>query len=281
MPDSRKIRSNALLIIFVIVIFAFAIWLFMKNLNSEVAPVESPNTTTTLTPTSPSPSPAPSSPQDDNPATPKDQKIQGMSWYLEAPPESRKEIDELQKFLDDENAQIEALSKAQQMLKNGDDFQAVAAIGALAWIGGHKSMSTLANVIRERRGDVTDYASEVLQSLFQAQVMNDDVQFDTAVWRDVVEDINEDSERESYFVLLTSNPVETAAPVLIQLWQESKDDEITALSKEYLESLAEGRELPNPSAAEKWFEEYKAKKQKEEDELKQEEEGIVTEDINI
>ncbi len=270
MQTYMDIKKNWLLVVFIIAMFIFAFWLYKKNMDNPTTDNDPNVTTTTQNPSS----------ADNTVTNTKDaatKTFQTTSWYSNTPPESRKEIDTLQELLDDEDRQTEALAKAIQMAEKGDDYQIIASIGAFTWLGGHDAMSSLAKIIKQRRGEISKYASDSLQALFQEQTIDDEQPFDTEIWKDVIKVIHDDGERNAYFVLLTSNPVNVAAPVLIDLWRESKDDEDTSdLCKEYLESMAEGKELETPEETEEWLEEFEAKQQKEEEERKAEDDGIET-----
>ena len=270
MQNYMDIKKNWLLIVFIIAMFIFAFWLYKKNMDNTTV-----DNDTDVTPTTQAPSTA--NETDANAKDPANKNFHTTAWYSNTPPESRKEIDTLQELLDDEDRQTEALAKAIQMAEKGDDYQIIASIGAFTWLGGHDSMSSLAKIIKQRRGEISKYASDSLQALFQEQTIDDEQPFDTEIWKDVIKVIHDDGERNAYFVLLTSNPVNVAAPVLIDLWRESKDDEDTSdLCKEYLESMAEGKELETPEETEEWLEEFEAKQQKEEEERKAEDDGIET-----
>ena len=181
-------------------------------------------------------------------------------------PESKKEIDKLQDLLDDEDKRDEACAQAVKMAKEGDEDQILAALDAFRWLGGRDSKVALVELMK-RDDDLASRATEALQSIFQADTIDDDRNFDTDVWLDAFSALTDDAEREAFLILLTSNPPEVSAPTLIKLWQDAKDDSTKDLAREYFESLAGGIEILNVDAAQKWLEEYKVKKEQEEKEL--------------
>ena len=180
-------------------------------------------------------------------------------------PESRLEINKLQALLDDEETHPEACAQAVKMAKNGDEDQILAALDAFRWLGGKESKVALVELMK-RGDDIAFRATETLQSIFQTDAIDDDRNFDTDVWLDAFNVLTDDAEREAFLILLTSNPPEVSAPTLIKLWQESQDDSIKEMVREYFEGIAEGVEILDSAAAQKWLDEYKVKKEKENNE---------------
>ncbi len=170
-------------------------------------------------------------------------------------PASEKEINKLQELLDDEEKHDEALEQALKMVKAGDADQVLAALDAFRWLGGRESKKALVELIGQG-GDLASRATEILQSIFQADAIDDDRDFDTDVWIDAFNALPDEAEREAFLILLTLNPTEICAPVLIKLWQDSQDNDVKDMLKEYFESIAEGEEILNANEAQKWLDNY-------------------------
>ena len=170
-------------------------------------------------------------------------------------PASEKEINKLQELLDDDEKHEAALEQALKMVKAGDADQILAALDAFRWLGGRESKIALVELISQG-GDLASRATEILQSIFQADAIDDDRDFDTDVWIDAFNVLPDDAEREAFLILLTLNPTEICAPVLIKLWQDSQDNDVKDMLKEYFESIAEGEEILNVNEAQKWLDNY-------------------------
>jgi len=183
------------------------------------------------------------------------------SWIPKIAPASKIEIDKLQALLDNEATHDEAVEQAVKMAHQGDGDQILAALDAFRWLGGREVKVTLVELIK-RGGDIAARATETLQSVFQTDVIDDERPFDEDVWIDAFKALSDEAEREAFLVLLTSNPVEISAPTLIKLWNESEDTSVKSMVREYFESIAEGIDIVDPEAAQKWFDDYKAEQEK-------------------
>ncbi len=169
--------------------------------------------------------------------------------------EKEQSLKTLQALLDDEDKHEEALQLALKLAETGDAEQKVAAIETFNWIGGHESKMALTKLLTIG-GTVTENSTSALHHLFLEDAQYSDKPFDEEAFTASVLQLN-GADREALFIVLGGYPVETQAPVLIKL-MDNQDEALRELAFEYFSSMAEGEEITNKEAAEKWLAKYKA-----------------------
>ena len=149
----------------------------------------------------------------------------------------------------------EALKLALDLAEKGDGEQKIAAIETLKWIGGHEAKMTMVNLL-EFGGEVKENATAALQYTFTEDAQDSNIPFDTEAFSAAVLQLK-GTDRDTLFVVLDGYPVETQAPVLIKL-MDSQDEALREVVFEHFASMAEGEEITNKEAAEKWLAKYLA-----------------------
>ncbi len=166
----------------------------------------------------------------------------------------RENLETLQKLLDDEETQEEALELALKM-SEADYEQRIAAIDALNWIGGHEAKMALVKQL-DYGGNVTENAMQALVHQFQDDAQDTEHAFDEEAFVAALYLLGE-TERKALFIILCGYPTGDCARVLITL-MDSQDEGIRKLAFESFESVAEGMEIQTKADAEEWLKNYLA-----------------------
>ncbi|MBR4675236.1 MAG: hypothetical protein IKP00_12285 [Victivallales bacterium] len=167
----------------------------------------------------------------------------------------RQKLESLQALLDDEEKHDEALKLALSMVDKGDAEQKLAAIETFNWIGGHEAKMALVALL-DYGGIVSENATSSLIHLFQEDAQDSERTFDEEAFIAALDKM-EETERDALFVMLNGYPVETAAPVLINL-MDSQNEALRNQVFETFESMAEGTEITSKADAEEWLKKFLA-----------------------
>ena len=92
--------------------------------------------------------------------------------------------------------------------------------------------------------------------LFQEDAQDSERTFDEEAFIAALDKM-EETERDALFVMLNGYPVETAAPVLINL-MDSQNEALRNQVFETFESMAEGTEITSKADAEEWLKKFLA-----------------------
>ena len=174
--------------------------------------------------------------------------------------QKQEKLEKLQALLDDEEKHEEALKLALSMVEKGDAEQKNAAIETFSWIGGHEAKVALVKLM-DIGGMVSASATSALIHLFQEDAQKQEEPFDEEAFVAALDKLVE-ADRDALFVVLSGYPVETAAPVLINL-MDSQNEAVREQVFETFESMAEGTTIANKADAEKWFKNYLAENREE------------------
>lgn len=167
----------------------------------------------------------------------------------------QQKLEKLQALLDDEEQHDEALKLALSMVETGDAEQKIAAIETFNWIGGHDAKMALVALL-DYGGVVSENAVSALIHLFQEDAQDSEKTFDEEAFVAALSK-TEETNRDALFVVLNGYPMETAAPVLINL-MESQNEAVRKQVFETFESMAEGTEITSKADAEEWLKNYLA-----------------------
>ena len=171
---------------------------------------------------------------------------------------------QLSRLLDDDASHADALALALELAEKGTDHEKVDALSALEWIGGKEAV--LASIKLKGAGDaVGERAGQVLNHLIQESLVTGEPLMDAGSWKALFNGLYDDSEIQSYMVLLSGYSLEDSFPILLEL-AESGREKVADVAKEYLSSVAFGREFKDVEDAKTWYKQYQelqAKKAKE------------------
>ena len=171
---------------------------------------------------------------------------------------------QLSRLLDNDASQAEALALALELAEKGNDHEKVDALSALEWIGGKEAVLT--SIKLKTAGDaVGERAGQVLNHLIQESLVTGEPLMDMGSWKALFNGLYDESEIQSYMVLLSGYSLEDSFPILLEL-AESGREKIAEPAKEYLSSVAFGREFKDVEDAKTWYKQYQelqAKKAKE------------------
>ena len=170
----------------------------------------------------------------------------------------------LSKLLDNDAAHADALALALELAEKGNNNEKVDALSALEWLGGKEAVLT--SIKLKGAGDaVGERAGQVLNHLIQESLVTGEPLMDAGSWKALFNGLYDDSEIQSYMVLLSGYSLEDSFPILLEL-AESGREKVADVAKEYLSSVAFGREFKDVEDAKTWYKQYQelqAKKAKE------------------
>ncbi|MBR5837770.1 MAG: hypothetical protein IKZ84_04430, partial [Victivallales bacterium] len=147
----------------------------------------------------------------------------------------------LSKLLDNDAAHADALALALELAEKGNNNEKVDALSALEWLGGKEAVLT--SIKLKGAGDaVGERAGQVLNHLIQESLVTGEPLMDAASWKALFNGLYDDSEIQSYMVLLSGYSLEDSFPILLEL-AESGREKVADVAKEYLSSVAFGREF--------------------------------------
>ena len=176
---------------------------------------------------------------------------------------------QLSRLLDDEASHDKALSLALELADKGNYAEKLDALSAFAWLGGKPAMEKSIKLISE--GDtIGTRADQVVSHLIQENLMTGEPLMDLASWKALFNTLTDDSEINSYMVLLSGYSLEESFPVLLDL-AESGREKVADVAKEYLSSVAFGREFKDVDDAKTWYKQYQELQEKKAKEALQEE----------
>ena len=171
---------------------------------------------------------------------------------------------QLSRLLDDDASHADALALALELADKGNNNEKVDALSALEWLGGKEAVLT--SIKLKGAGDaVGERAGQVLNHLIQESLVTGEPLMDAASWKALFNGLYDDSEIQSYMVLLSGYSLEDSFPILLEL-AESGREKVADVAKEYLSSVAFGREFKDVEDAKTWYKQYQelqAKKAKE------------------
>lgn len=167
---------------------------------------------------------------------------------------------QLSKLLDDDATHGDALNLALELAENGNYNEKLDALSAFAWLGGKAAMDKSIKLISA--GDtVGARADQVVSHLIQENLMTGEPLMDLASWKALFNNLSDETEIDSYMILLSGYSLEESFPVLLEL-AESGREKISKAAKEYLSSVAFGREFENVEDARKWYKQYQELQEK-------------------
>ena len=167
---------------------------------------------------------------------------------------------QLSRLLDDETSHDKALTMALELADKGNHTEKLDALSAFAWLGGKAAMEKSIKMISE--GDtIGARADQVVSHLIQENLMTGEPLMDLASWKALFNSLTDDSEIQSYMVLLSGYSLEESFPILLDL-AESSREKIAEPAKEYLSSVAFGREFKDVEDAKTWYKQYQELQEK-------------------
>ncbi len=167
---------------------------------------------------------------------------------------------QLSRLLDDETSHDKALAMALELADKGNHTEKLDALSAFAWLGGKAAMEKSIKLISE--GDtIGARADQVVSHLIQENLMTGEPLMDLASWKALFNSLTDDSEIQSYMVLLSGYSLEESFPILLDL-AESSREKIAEPAKEYLSSVAFGREFKDVEDAKTWYKQYQELQEK-------------------
>ena len=156
----------------------------------------------------------------------------------------------LSKLLDNDAAHADALALALELAEKGNNNEKVDALSALEWLGGKEAVLT--SIKLKGAGDaVGERAGQVLNHLIQESLVTGEPLMDAGSWKALFNGLYDDSEIQSYMVLLSGYSLEDSFPILLEL-AESGREKVADVAKEYLSSVAFGREFKDVEDAKTW-----------------------------
>lgn len=167
---------------------------------------------------------------------------------------------QLSRLLDDDASRDQALALALDLAEKGNYSEKLDALSAFAWLGGKAAMEKSIKLISE--GDtIGARADQVVSHLIQENLMTGEPLMDLASWKALFNSLTDDSEIQSYMVLLSGYSLEECFPVLLDL-AESGREKVSEPAKEYLSSVAFGREFKDVEDAKTWYKQYQELQEK-------------------
>lgn len=167
---------------------------------------------------------------------------------------------QLSRLLDDETSRDKALALALELADKGNYTEKLDALSAFAWLGGKAAMDKSIKLISE--GDtIGTRADQVVSHLIQESLMTGEPLMDLASWKSLFNSLTDESEINSYMVLLSGYSLEESFPILLDLAESSRET-IANVAKEYLSSVAFGREFKDVDDAKTWYKQYQELQEK-------------------
>ncbi len=161
---------------------------------------------------------------------------------------------QLSRLLDDETSRDKALALALELADKGNYAEKLDALSAFAWLGGKPSMEKSIKLISE--GDtIGARADQVVSHLIQESLVTGEPLMDLGSWKALFNNLTDESEINSYMVLLSGYSLEESFPILLDLAESSRES-IANVAKEYLSSVAFGREFKDVDDAKTWYKQY-------------------------
>ncbi len=180
---------------------------------------------------------------------------QEIAKRLERFPKERHNSLRLSALMDDEEMHEEARELAHKMALEGTQEEKADALTAFEWLGGKDAVNVAIGMLKGGDEYLDQRASDVLGHLIQEDLMKDEDLMTTEMWQSLFNQLQDDTEIDSYMVLLGGYPNETSVPVLLEL-AKSERKELVDKALEHLGSIAYGEEFPTREEAEKWFKNY-------------------------
>ena len=177
---------------------------------------------------------------------------QDIARKLERFPKKRHNSLRLRALMDEEEMHEEARELAHKMALEGTPEEKGDALTAFEWLGGKDAVNVAIGMLKGGDEYLDQRASDVLGHLIQEDLMKDEDLMTTEMWQSLFNQLQDETEIESYLVLLGGYPNETSVPVLLEL-AKSERKELVDKALEHLGSIAYGEEFSTREAAEKWF----------------------------
>lgn len=177
---------------------------------------------------------------------------QDIARKLERFPKERHNSLRLAAFMDEEDMHDEARELARKMALEGTPGEKADALTAFEWLGGKDAVEIATGLLKTGDEYLDQRASDVLSHLIQENLMRGEELMTTEMWQSLFNQLQDETEIESYLVLLGGYPNETSVPVLLEL-AKSERKELVDKALEHLGSIAYGEEFSTREAAEKWF----------------------------
>ena len=180
---------------------------------------------------------------------------QEIAKRLERLPKEQHNSLRLSALMDEEEMHDEARELAHKMALEGTPAEKADALTAFEWLGGKDAVNVAIGMLRGGEEYLDQRASDVLNHLIQENLMRDEELMTTEMWQSLFNQLQDDTEIDSYMVLLGGYPNETSVPVLLEL-AKSERKELVDKALEHLGSIAYGEEFSTREEAEKWFKNY-------------------------
>ena len=180
---------------------------------------------------------------------------------LERFPKARHNSLRLRALMDDEDMHEEARELAHKMALEGTPEERGDALTAFEWLGGKDAVNVAIGMLKGGDEYLDQRASDVLNHLIQEDLMRDEDLMTMEMWQSLFNQLQDDSEIESYMVLLGGYSNETSVPVLLEL-AKSERKELGDKALEHLGSIAYGEEFSTREEAEAWFKNHFEKEAK-------------------
>lgn len=186
---------------------------------------------------------------------------QDIARKLERFPKERHNSLRLSALMDEEEMHDEARELARKMALEGTPAEKADALTAFEWLGGKDAVEIATGLLKTGDEYLDQRATDVLNHLIQENLMRDEDLMTTEMWQSLFNQLKDETEIESYMVLLGGYPNETSVPVLLELAKSERQD-IADKALEHLGSIAYGEEFSTREAAEKWFKNHFEKEAK-------------------
>jgi hypothetical protein len=180
---------------------------------------------------------------------------QEIAKRLERFPKERHNSLRLSALMDEEEMHDEARELARKMALEGTPEEKGDALTAFEWLGGKDAVDIAIGMLKTGDEYLDQRASDVLTHLIQENLMKDEELMTTGMWQSLFNQLQDETEIESFMVLLGGYPNQTSVPVLLEL-AKSERQEIVGKALEHLGSIAYGEEFSTREAAEEWFKNY-------------------------
>ncbi len=183
------------------------------------------------------------------------EKMKEISLRVEHFPKERHNSLRLLALMDEEDMHDEARELAHKMALEGTPEEKADALTAFGWLGGKDAVEASIGMLKAGDEYLERRATDVLSHLIQEDLMRDEDLMTKEMWQSLFNQLQDDTEIESYMVLLGGYSNETSVPVLLEL-AKSERKELGDKALEHLGSIAYGEEFSTREEAEKWFKDF-------------------------
>ena len=183
------------------------------------------------------------------------EKMKAISLRVESFPKERRNSLRLLALMDEEDMHDEARELAHKMAQEGTLEEKADALTAFGWLGGKDAVEVSIGMLKAGDEYLEQRASDVLSHLIQENLIREDELMTTEMWQSLFNQLKDETEIDTYMVLLGAYPNEKAVPVLLEL-AKSERKEVADKAMEHLRSTAYGTDFSTREEAEKWFKDF-------------------------